>query len=290
LDSCLASTAYLAMAANHQTITAVDSHAHVFVRGLQLTSRPRHAPDYDATLDEYLALLDEHDVSHAVLVQPSFLGTDNSFMLNAIRAQSQRLRGVAVVGVDAGDDQLRVLADGGIVGIRLNLIGQPIPDCKRAPWQRLLTRVRELDWHVELHSELHQLPLVGQPVLDAGCKLVVDHFGRPNHAGDRGLDWLLNAARCGRTWVKLSAGYRNWSDMDDPSACDAAQTLLDAFGATRLVWGSDWPHTQHRAVANYAAAYGALGKWVPDAAARRCILIDTPARLFHFSPGDNHAQ
>lgn len=283
-------SSFLDMAANSPHMTAIDSHAHVFVRGLQLASRHRHAPDYDATLAEYLALLDAHAVSHAVLVQPSFLGTDNSFMLDALRMQPHRLRGVAVIEPDAGDDHLRALADGGIVGIRLNLIGLPIPDYKRGAWRRLLERVRALDWHVELHCELRDLARAGQAVLDAGCKLVVDHFGRPDAASNEGLDWLLDSAHGGRTWVKLSAAYRNWPDAHGPSALEAAQALLASFGAARLVWGSDWPHTQHRGVANYTAALEALGGWVPDAAARRCILIDTPARLFRFSSGDIHAQ
>lgn len=278
------------MAANPPGMTAIDSHAHVFVRSLRLASRRRHAPDYDATLAEYLALLDAHGVSHAVLVQPSFLGSDNSFMLDAIRAQPQRLRGVAVIEPDADDDELGALADGGIVGIRLNLIGLPIPDYTGGAWQRLFERVRALDWHVELHCELCRLAGAAQAVLDAGCKLVVDHFGRPDAADNEGVVWLLNCAQGGRTWVKLSAAYRNWPEARGPAACQAAQALLRSFGAARLVWGSDWPHTQHRGVANYAAARAALADWVPDATARRSILIDTPARLFHFSSGDIHAQ
>ena len=69
-----------------EPIGAIDSHAHVFRRGLPLAPVHRHAPDYDALLADYLALLDAHAVSHAVLVQPSFLGTDNSFLLDAVRA------------------------------------------------------------------------------------------------------------------------------------------------------------------------------------------------------------
>ena len=66
-------------------ITAVDSHAHVFERGFPLVSRRRHAHDYDALLDDYLALLDTRDISHGVLVQPSFLDTDNSYFVDALR-------------------------------------------------------------------------------------------------------------------------------------------------------------------------------------------------------------
>jgi len=122
-------------------------------------------------------------------------------------------------------------------------------------------------------------------VLDAGCKLVVDHFGRPGEdiASDRGFDWLLGAAAEGRTWVKLSAAYRNWRDPLGPEARRAARLLLDACGPRRLLWGSDWPHTQHRERTGYSQSFAALGDWVPDPEARHCILAETPAALFHFS-------
>ncbi|MEM5300204.1 hypothetical protein VSR82_39225 [Burkholderia sp. JPY481] len=55
-------------------------------------------PDYDATLDAYLAQLDTHGVSHGVLVQPSFLGTDCSYMLDAPRPARRRWRMRALQG------------------------------------------------------------------------------------------------------------------------------------------------------------------------------------------------
>ena len=72
------------------TGAAVDTHAHVFRQGLALAGTRRHTPDYDATLADYLALLDTHGLSHGVLVQPSFLGTDNSHMVQALRAAPER--------------------------------------------------------------------------------------------------------------------------------------------------------------------------------------------------------
>jgi predicted TIM-barrel fold metal-dependent hydrolase len=268
-----------------QDMRAVDSHAHVFLGSLPLAPERRHAPDYDATPGEYLGLLDAHDVSHGVLVQPSFLGTDNSYMLGVLRAHPQRLRGVAVVEPATPLDELRVLADAGIRGLRLNLMGLPMPDLSRPVWQTLLQHVRALDWHVELHRPSQDLAAAGQPVLDAGCKLVVDHFGRPgeNTAADSGFNWLVRAAAGGRTWVKLSAAYRNWRDPLGAEACRAAASLLDACGPQRLLWGSDWPHTQHREHTGYAHARTALNHWIPEADARRCILVDTPAALFGFS-------
>ncbi|MFV0678245.1 amidohydrolase family protein [Variovorax sp. tm] len=269
-------------------ITAIDGHAHVFVRGLPLAAARRHAPDYDATLAEYLALLGAHGVSHGVVVQPSFLGTDNGFLIDALRAAPERLRGVAVVDPMVDDATLQAMAEAGVVGIRLNIVGMPLPELARPDWQRLFARVHALGWHVELHRESRDLALAAQPVLDAGCALVVDHFGRPASApaDDEGFAWLLRAADCGRIWVKLSAAYRNWPTDTETHARDAAQALLKVFGAGRLVWGSDWPHTQHREIAHYTAAHAALADWVPDAAERRRILVDTPARLFKFKTGD----
>ena len=266
-------------------VMAIDSHAHVFERGLPLTPVRRHAPDYDATLPDYLALLDEHGVSHAVLVQPSFLGTDNSFLLNALRRLPQRLRGVVMLDPVTSESELHALDDLGVCGLRLNLVGLPLPDLRGTAWQALLARLRALDWHVEVHRGSSDLAHCVQPLLDAGCKVVVDHFGRPDVSlglDDPGFRWLLRAADTGRVWVKLAAAYRSWPQQDAPGACAAAQALLRHFGAERLVWGSDWPNTQHREVADFGSTQHALAQWIPDAVARARILVDTSARLFRF--------
>src|SRR4051794_28182411 len=78
-------------------ITAIDTHAHVFTRDLMLASDRRYAPGYDAPFADYLAMLDRNGVSHGVLVQPSFLGTDNTFLAKALLQAPDRLRGIAVV-------------------------------------------------------------------------------------------------------------------------------------------------------------------------------------------------
>ncbi len=265
---------------------AIDTHAHVFHQGLALADTRRHTPDYDAPLAEYLALLDAHGLSHGVLVQPSFLGTDNSFMVQALRAAPARLRGVAVVAPDVSDAELQGLAAAGVVGIRLNLIGLELPALDTPAWQSLLARVNALGWHVEAHLQAARLPDLLPALLAAGCRVVVDHFGRPDPAlgvSDAGFQYLLRQAGNGRVWVKLSAPYRNWT----APACAAsgrlaAQQLLDAYTPERLMWGSDWPHTEHRHLASYPAATQWLDDWIDDPAQRRTLLADTPLRLFQF--------
>ena len=74
----------------------IDTHAHVFERGLPLARHRRYVPDYDAPLDAYLNQLDRHGVSHGVLVQPSFLGTDCGYLLAAHQPQECLNRGTAL--------------------------------------------------------------------------------------------------------------------------------------------------------------------------------------------------
>jgi len=265
---------------------AVDTHAHVFHQGLALADTRRHTPDYDATLAEYLDLLDAHGMSHGVLVQPSFLGTDNSHLVQALRAAPARLRGVAVVAQDIAETELQDLAAAGVVGIRLNLVGLDSPALQTPAWQSLLARVNALGWHVEIHLQAARLDGVMPALLAADCRIVVDHFGRPDPAlgvSDPGFQYLLRQADSGRVWVKLAAPYRNWG----AAACAASgrlatQQLLDAYTPERLMWGSDWPHTEHRHLASYAAATQWLDAWIDDPAQRRAVLADTPLQLFQF--------
>jgi predicted TIM-barrel fold metal-dependent hydrolase len=267
-------------------ITAIDAHAHVFVRGLPLAQQRRHAPDYDATLDAYAGHLLSNGVSHAVLVQPSFLGTDNSFFLDVVKRYPRRFRGVAVVDCAVTDSELALLDRTGVVGIRLNLIGLKLPQLTAPDWQRLFARVNALGWHVEVHREAVDLHAVVGPLLEQGCTVVVDHFGRPDPhtaAGDPGFKYLLSVGATGRVWVKLSAAYRS-AVNDDGTALgmSLASRILDAYTPDRLVWGSDWPHTQHQHIVDYDAARRALDQWVPDGAQRESILTSSARTLYRF--------
>lgn len=268
-------------------MAAIDTHAHIFERGLRLANVRRYAPDYNALLADYLCMLDRHGIACGVLVQPSFLGTDNSYLLAGLRTCSERLRGIAVVDADVSPAELQRMDAAGIVGIRLNLVGgAAAPDFSSAPWRKLLHRVAEMRWQVEVHCEAGRLPTVLQPLLDAGVNVVVDHFGRPDPALgviDPGFRFLLKAAATRRVWVKLSGAYRNGADgRGQQVALDAIPLLRAAFGMDRLVWGSDWPHTQFEASVDYAQIRQTIDTWLPAPEERRAVLVDTPGALFGF--------
>jgi predicted TIM-barrel fold metal-dependent hydrolase len=83
--------------------------------------------------------------------------------------------------------------------------------------------------------------------------------------------------------VKLSGGYRNWPGGDaEGQGRKCAALLLKHFGPERLMWGSDWPHTQNESQVNFGATLKHLTDWVPSEADRKIILQTTPRRLFRF--------
>jgi len=268
-------------------LAAIDTHAHVFAQGLPLAARRRYAPQYDATLPHYLAQLDSHAISHGVLVQPSFLGTDCSYLLAALAQEPTRLRGVVVIDPAADSAKLDALQRVGVVGIRLNLFDLPNPDFTRADWQQTLAAIARLDWHVEVHVEARRLEEVVPPLLDKGIKVVIDHFGRPDPTlgiADPGFRYLLTLGFTRQVWVKLSGAYRIGRDIQgEITAIAAMPHLKAAFGTDRLVWGSDWPHTQFEQTQDYARAVTLLRALLPDSQERRAVLVDTAAALFKFA-------
>jgi predicted TIM-barrel fold metal-dependent hydrolase len=263
---------------------AVDCHAHVFRAGLPLADVRRYAPDYDATPADYVEMLDASGMSHGVLIQPSFLGTDNSYMIGALREYPRRLRGIAMVEPTVARDELVTMNEAGVVGIRLNLIGRPDPALEQDEWQAMLRHMADLGWQVEVHAEAQRLPRIVAPLLKAGVNVVMDHFGRPDPklgVTDPGFDDLLSTGKTRRVWVKISAAYRNGKDgVGDNTASAAMAPLRASFGLDRLLWGSDWPHTQFESQITYAAMRTQLDTWLPDAADRKVVLAETPRSLF----------
>ena len=60
-----------------------------------------------------------------------------------------------------------------------------------------------------------------------------------------------------------------------------AQALI-ATAPDRIIWGSDYPHLSFADRVNTVEMFNLLGRWAPDAAIRRKILVENPQRLFKF--------
>ncbi len=220
----------------------IDTHAHVFLRSLPAIPTARYVPDYDAPLAAYLGLLDRLGLDRGVLVQPSFLGTDNGFLLDALAHAGGRLAGVVVLDEAPGEAEGAALLAAGVRGVRFNLVGLS-PGLLQRPGSRAVMRFAAgHGWHVELHADL---AVALADLADFDGPVVVDHFGRPA-AGEAAM--VAGWARDPRIHMKLSAPYR----VRHPDLSDLTRRLLDAYGTDRLLWGSDWPWTQHETLAGPA--------------------------------------
>ncbi|MDQ6917205.1 MAG: amidohydrolase family protein [Pseudomonadota bacterium] len=272
-------------AQTHVALTGVDCHAHVMRRDAPLAADRHSAPKRDCTVEEYLGVLDANAISHGVLTAPSFYGTDNSLLLDALDRAAGRLRGTVIVAPGIEREALEAMDARGAVGIRLNWFRRsPLPDVASAEYRRLFELVRDLDWQVEIYLEGPRLASVLPRVRECGVRVVVDHFGSPDPALGvecAGFREVLSAVRAGDTWVKLSAPYRQGRE-DGGGVQRYVDALLDAGGPPQLVWASDWPFVSHEDRITYRRCVDWLDEWVHDESARRAILSETPVHLFGF--------
>jgi predicted TIM-barrel fold metal-dependent hydrolase len=258
----------------------VDTHFHLYTTDMPIMGTAWHHPPHDASTAQFLEVMDRHGIGFGVIAAASLYGEYNDYVIRACRAQP-RLRGTVILGPQADLYTMERMKADGIVGVRLFFRRVPNPpDLDSPDWKRVLRRIRDLDWHVHVLAESSALPGIIAQVEAAGVKLVIDHFGLPDAGGGvegEGFRAMLAAIERGRTWVKLSAGFR----MTSPAAARAyAAALLRVSGGERLLWGSDWPFAAFEDRVTYAQTLAAFEEWVPDAATRRLIGGDTPMRLY----------
>ncbi len=246
----------------------IDTHAHVFLREFPLADHATYHPTRSFSERDYLDVLDGAGITFGVLTQPSFLGTYNDYTLEVLR-RNPRLRGTAIVDPAVDPYTLRAMADDGIVGIRYSLRRYPdTPDFTTSAYQRLLRRVQDLDWFVHIMAESAKLAALVPVLAKSGVKLVIDHFGVPEepYAADAGFEAVLRAIGNERTWVKLSAPYRNKAPVKE-----LARKFLSEAGAERLLWGSDWPWIGHEDEFTYRDTIRWFEECIPERSIRERI-------------------
>lgn len=235
--------------------SAIDAHVHVWTPDVK---RYPLAKDYTVadmqppsfTPDELLAIARPAGVGRVVLIQMSFYGFDNRYMLDAIRDYPGVFRGVAVIDEHAPDvvDTMRKLKEKGVRGFRL--YGW------KAPYETwLASEGMARMWQAGAEFGLAMCGLVNPEALaplDAMCEkypdtpVVIDHFGRIGVTGEineQDLDTLCRIARHKNTHVKVSAYYalgKKTAPYKDLGPM--IKRLVDAYGPERLMWASDCPY------------------------------------------------
>ncbi|MCC8981160.1 amidohydrolase family protein [Bradyrhizobium acaciae] len=281
---------------------ACDCHTHIhgdpakfpFFAGRVYTPEP-------ASPEEMSALHQALHVERVVIVTPSVYGPDNSSTLFGMMARGPTARGVAVIDDKTSESDLDAMQKAGFRGIRLNLAtgGVNDPNVGRQRFSAAIERMKARGWHVQLFTSLAMISAIKDLVATAPVPVVFDHFGGAEAAlgtGQPGFDDLLALVKSGKAYVKISGAYRaSRLAPDYADATSLAQALI-AANAERIVWGTDWPHPdsvtpQGKKVTDVTPLYqiddgrllNQLPVWAPDAAIRKAILVDNPARLYGFT-------
>ena len=276
---------------------ACDTHSHIFGDPMKFPLAPdrTYTPEV-TTIEEMRQLHRALHLSRVVIVTPSAYAADNSCTLDAIRQLGAGARGIAVIDDKTTDAALDQMSRGGIRGLRLNLI-RSSPDAvesTRAQLQSVVRRIGTRKWHVQMFTNLAMIEAIREQVMAAPVPIVFDHFGSADAAlgvQQPGFQTLLKMVSSGKAYVKVSAPYRvSQKAPDYPDVAPLARALVSA-NPERILWATDWPHIAGASDPKVVSpprkvddglSLNQLADWVPDAAQRKLILVDNPARLYGF--------
>jgi predicted TIM-barrel fold metal-dependent hydrolase len=265
---------------------ACDSHVHVFGPESRYPGVDR--PHYtlpDGNLRQLQHMAEALNLQRLVIVQPSYYGTDNSCMLDALAAAGTRARGVAMVNERISDAELEAMHVRGVRALRLDLfLRSGLPTSELIAYiERSVRRTKALGWHIQFYTPgwviRDLLPFLAALEAD----FVVDHMGymlESDGLTRHDFDRLLQVIALGRGWIKLSAPYRLARDGNFTRLKPLVTAVMDA-AQTRVIWGSDWPHIPEGG-RDTGELLNLLATWVPDTEALARVLVHNPARLFGF--------
>jgi 2-pyrone-4,6-dicarboxylate lactonase len=230
--------------------------------------------------------------SGEVIVAATCHGTDNSYMLNALKKSKGRALGVAFLDRNISDQDLTNLDTAGVRGARYSyvkrLTNPPPPEEMIA----MANRIKRLNWHIDLYCEAADLQDLEAHIKAIPVPVVFDHMAVP--AIDKGvnapefqryLQLFRDKPDC---YAKLTCPERlsgsnkpeDWSRV-----LPFALTLAKEFPG-RVITGTDWPHPNMKEgqMPNDGAL---LNRWIWEIAGRssatlKRILVDNPRSLFKF--------
>ena len=156
----------------------------------------------------------------------------------------------------------------------------------RAEFRKGIARLAEFGLTYDLLLHPRHLPVAAKLVREfPEQRFVLDHIAKPSIADGLMQPWerdLRELAKFENVYCKLSgmvteARWGQWSGKDFKPYLDV---VLEAFGAERLMMGSDWPVCTLSG--NYADVMGIVLKWMETmpAASREEVLGGNCARFY----------
>ena len=204
------------------------------------------------TTEQHIAEMDAAGVAKAAVVHSSTTyGYDNSLVLDAVAQHPDRLAGVCSIDMlaDNAVDVVKNIVSRGCVGIRLfttgSTMGQTdwLNDAKTYPvWDYcgqiglpICVQVNPSGYHM-FQDMMDRFPKV---------QVLLDHVGRPDlsdgapYANSRGMFDM--ATRYPKMVMKFTPSVLLAASKGKATAASFLPMVFEAFGADRILWGSNFP-------------------------------------------------
>jgi len=265
---------------------ACDSHFHVFgPHNVFPFARNRPFTPHDAPKEALLGLHAALGFARGVFVQSSCHGNDHAALIDLLQSTGGRYRGVALLTPATPAEEVQRLDAAGVTGVRFHFVAHlgvhPSLDDMRA----IMRLVAPHDWHIALHLAGRDLVTYWDFITAITAPVVIDHMGRvdvsegPEGAGFTALRRLLDR---GNVWVKLSGTDRVSAEAAPYRDAVALARSLAQHAPERILWGTDWPHPNVRAMPNDGDLVNLIPDIAVNEATRRRMLVDNPAEFFRF--------
>ncbi|KAF2774102.1 amidohydrolase 2 [Teratosphaeria nubilosa] len=227
-----------------------------------LSQTAQYQPSPHTLSQARTSLTHQLGIDKLVIVQPSIYGADNSCTLDALRRLGpEKARAVVQFDPDViSKEELTEWYEIGVRGVRLNFksIGREVKEeeLRNEVLKHVHAAAHLPSWVIGLYIPMSSIPLLEPlvPLLPPSMKICIDHFGSPNPSSLSlppheipGFSSLLRLLQGGKTWVKLSAGYRLSEDPRDKGLEGVCKALVRER-ADRCVFATDWPHTRFEGV------------------------------------------
>ena len=188
----------------------------------------------DAPKERLFALRDFLGFDKNVIVQASCHSKDNRAMVDALETSNNKARGVAFVGEEVTDDELKAMDRAGVQRRALQLRAPAGRFTPREVLERIAARVAPLGWHIVIYFEMPDMPELESFFTSLPTTVVVDHMGTPDV--NKGVDHPENQRfhklmdRHQNFWVKVTCPER--MTVAGPPYDDVvpfARTLVEEF-------------------------------------------------------------
>lgn len=241
----------------------IDTHVHVFTNDRKNYPQIKDTPsagkipsiteigqsEWPVTpVEDLIAMMDEAGIAKATLVQAYFVYEyDNRYTMDSVRAHKDRFVAIPIVDpMDpaAPDELSRLVEEEDAVGVRFMRGRLPESSLGKPETFPLWARIEQLGIPITITDRIGIIANIRR-AMDKypNVKVAFDHgwgheVGLPPYPV---LKPLFDFADNPNVYVKTAVNNIDAAESAGGTSKDLYQTLLDKFGAKRIMWSSNYP-------------------------------------------------